>query len=70
VLENRCAIPADTSSAAAGITEVVRAAATIRAASTFDPMLARSDAAAVIISGFAVTYDISTTLIRQVCRQD
>jgi hypothetical protein len=51
----------DTSSAAAGISEVVRAAATVWAALRFDPMLARSETAAAIISGAAITYDISAT---------
>jgi hypothetical protein len=52
-------MPADTSSAAAGITDVVWAAATMWAASTFEPMVAKSVAAAVIISGVAITYDMS-----------
>ena len=47
---------ADTSSAAAaGITDVVRAAPTMWATLTFDPMLAGFDAAAAIISGSAIT---------------
>jgi hypothetical protein len=50
---------ADTSSAAAGTTATVGAAATMWAALTFEPMAAKSVAAEVIISGAAITYAIS-----------
>src|SRR6516225_6759063 len=49
---------ADTSSSAAASTPVVGAAAAAFAAVSAEPMLDRSVAAAVIISGAAITYDI------------
>jgi hypothetical protein len=52
-------MPVETWSAAAGITEVVRAAATMRAALTFEPMAAKSEAADVIIFGAAITHAMS-----------
>ena len=48
----------DTSSAAAGMTAAVGSAAVMWAALKVEPMVARSVAAAVIISGAAITYDI------------
>ena len=54
-------MPVETASAAAGITATVGGAATMWAALTFEPTAAKSDAAAVIISGSATTYAISTT---------
>ena len=45
----------------AGTNATVGAAAAMWAALRFDPMLARSDAAAVIHAESAITYDIFTT---------
>src|SRR5262249_27866738 len=57
--ENSAAIAADTSSPAAASTAVVWVAAAAWAALSADSIPARSDAAAaVIISGTAITYDI------------
>ncbi|AMC73931.1 PE-PGRS family protein PE_PGRS43 [Mycobacterium tuberculosis] len=52
-------MPADTSSAPAATTSVVGIAATALAALTCEPIRARSKAAVAIISGVAITYDIS-----------
>jgi hypothetical protein len=52
---------ADTSSAPAASTAVVWVAAAAWAALSADWIPAKSDAAAVIISGAAITYDISTS---------
>ena len=52
---------ADTSSAPAASTPVVEGAVAALAALSVEPMLARSVAAAVIISGAAITYDLSTS---------
>ena len=54
-----CAMLADTSSAAAGITATVGAAAAMWAALSVEPIAATSVAAAAIISGAAVTLDTS-----------
>jgi hypothetical protein len=54
-------MPADTSSAAAGVNARVGAAAAVCAALRSEPMAAKSVAADVIISGAAITYDMSTT---------
>jgi len=58
LLENSKAIAADTSSPAAGITAVVRATAAALASVIMDPIPTRSEAAAAMISGAAVTNDI------------
>jgi hypothetical protein len=50
---------ADTSSSAAASTPVVWLAAAALAALRFEPMVAKSVAAEVIISGAAITYDMS-----------
>jgi hypothetical protein len=52
---------ADTSSSAAANTPVVGVAAAAFAAVSAEPMLDRSVAADVIISGAAITYDMSTS---------
>jgi hypothetical protein len=62
VLGEQSAILTDTSSAAAGITARVRAAAAVWAALRFEPMVAKSLAADVIISRAAITYDMSIHL--------
>ena len=54
-----CAILADTSSAAAGITATVRASAAMCAALTLEATVAKSVAAASISSGAAITNDTS-----------
>jgi hypothetical protein len=61
--ENMCAILADTSSAAAGISPTVRAAAAAWAPLRSEPMVAKSVAADVIISGAVSTYDMSVHLL-------
>ena len=55
---------ADTSSAAAGTGVTVGTAATTWAMQRSDPMVAKSVAAAVIISGAAIELDISVVLPR------
>ena len=54
---------ADTSSAAAGTNATVGGAAAICASLSSEPIPARSVAAAVIISGAAITYDMSVRLL-------
>jgi hypothetical protein len=62
VRENTAAMAADTSSPAAASTPVVGAAAAALATLTFEPMIAKSVAAEVIISGAAITNDICSLL--------
>ncbi len=58
VLREQLGDTLDTSSAAAGSTATVAGAAAAWAALRFEPMVAKSVAAAVIVSGAAITNDI------------
>jgi hypothetical protein len=54
-------MPVETSSAAAGSTARVETAAAVWAALRFEPMVAKSVAAELIISGAAITNDMSAS---------